>query len=185
MTLTKQQARAWIQEHVSTKNLRKHMYAVAAIMHQLADYLGEDQEIWELTGLLHDIDFEETKDNPSTHALRSAEILQNYLSEDALHAIKAHNYECSGSAPTTRLDYGLLAADAMSGLVVSTALVMPSKALGEVRVESIIKKFNDKSFARNIDRKRILQCGKLGLSLDDFSQIALVALNQIHNDLGL
>jgi putative nucleotidyltransferase with HDIG domain len=185
MTLTKQQALILIQEHIGTKNLRKHMYAVGAIMRHLAEHLDENQDVWELVGLLHDIDFEETKDDPTTHALRSAEILQNYLSEDALHAIRAHNYEHSGIAPTTKLDYALLAADAMSGLVVATALVMPSKTLKEVRVESVLKKFSDSSFARNVDRKRVLQCEKLNLPLEKFSTIALRALQQTHQDLGL
>jgi len=183
--LTKQQALTLLQEYITTKNLRKHMYAVAAIMGHLADHLDENQEIWYLTGLLHDIDFEETKDNPAIHALRSAEILTGYLPEDSLHAIRAHNHVHSGIAPATRLDHALIASDAMSGLVVATALIMPSKTLEAVRVESVLKKFTDGSFARNIDRERILQCEKLGLSLEAFSDIALVALQQSHQDLGL
>ena len=185
MMLTKQQALALLQEHIITKNLRKHMYAVAAIMDHLADSLDENREVWELTGLLHDIDFEETKDNPTSHALRSAEILKGYLPEDALHAIRAHNHTHSGIAPTTKIDCALIAADAMSGLVVATALIMPSKTLEEVRVESVLKKFADGSFARNIDRERILQCEKLGLSLEAFCNIALEALQQSHQELGL
>ncbi|MGC9554076.1 MAG: HD domain-containing protein [Thermoplasmatota archaeon] len=183
--LTHQEARVLLQQHVETRNLRKHMYAVAAIMRHLAEHLPADPVVWELTGLLHDIDFEETKDDPARHAVRSAEILQGMLPEEALHAIRAHNHEYSGTPPATPLDYALIAADAMSGLVVATALVMPSRQLREVRVDSILKKYGDGSFARTIDRGRIRQCEQLGLSLEEFSHHALTALQGIHQDLGL
>lgn len=183
--ISKGRALELVEDKVETKNLRKHMYAVSAIMKKLAEKLGKDVKKWGLTGLLHDIDYEETKDKPEKHALRSVEMLEDKLPEDALYAIKSHNFEHLEVDPEKDLDNALIAADAISGLMVATALVMPNKKLEEVRVESVLKKFNDSSFAKNVDRDRILFFRELGLSKEEFIEISLEALKEIHGELGL
>ncbi len=180
-----EKAEEMVRERVDTENLRKHMYAVSAIMRKLAERLGEDPKLWEVVGLLHDIDYEETKDKPEEHAKRSAEILGHRLPEEALKAIRAHNFEYLNVGPESDFDNALIAADAISGLIVATALVMPNSRLDEARVESVLKKFSDSSFAKNIDRDRILYCEKLGLSKEEFAEISLRALQRIHDRLGL
>lgn len=179
------EARELVGEKIDTENLEKHMYAVSAIMKRLAEELGEDPELWSRVGLLHDIDYGETRDDPEEHAKKSAEMLEEDLPEEALEAIRAHNFEHLDVEPDSDLDNVLIAADAISGLIVATALVMPNSKLEEVRVESVLKKFGDSSFAKNIDRERIMYCEKVGLDREEFIEISLEALQDIHEKLGL
>ncbi|RLI09873.1 phosphohydrolase [Candidatus Bathyarchaeota archaeon] len=153
-------------------------------MRALARELGEDEELWGLTGLLHDLDYEETKGDFSRHGLRSAELLEGKLPQEALHAIMAHN-DLTGVKPEGKLDLALRAADALSGLIVATALVMPNKKLAEVKLSTLRKKFKAKDFARGADRDRIRLCEQLGLSLERFLELGLEAMKAIASDLGL
>ncbi|MCD6513014.1 MAG: HD domain-containing protein [Thermoplasmata archaeon] len=169
-------------DRIKNENLKKHMIAVGAIMEELAVKFGEDREKWKLVGLLHDIDYEEVDMNE--HGLKSAEMLKEYLPEDALHAIKSHN-ELTGVTPESLIDYALIAADAVSGLIVASALVMPNKKLEEVSVKTLKNKYKDKSFARRVDRKRIMYCEKFGMGLDEFLELSLNAMKKVSNQLGL
>lgn len=183
--LSRDEAKELLERHVETVNLRKHMLAVAAIMEALADRMDCNADVWWLTGLLHDLDYEETKDEPERHAARSAEMLEGRLPGEALQAIQAHNWRHTGVEPSAPLDYALIASDALSGLVVATALVMPNGTLAEVRVRSVLKKIDDSSFAKSIDRDRIRRCGELGTDVEAFVATALPALQDVHGELGL
>ncbi|MCD6420846.1 MAG: HDIG domain-containing protein [Thaumarchaeota archaeon] len=174
-----------VEENVSNRKIVLHMIAVSAIMKALARHFGEDEEEWELVGLLHDIDYERTKANPARHGLEAENILKGRVSEEVLRAIKAHNFENTGVKPETRLENALIAADAVSGLIIASALVMPHKRLEEVRVETLEKKFKQKDFARSVSRERIMFCEKLGLSREKFFELALQALKEISGELGL
>ena len=167
---------------VENKNLRKHMIAVGAIMEKMADFFGEDKQIWKMTGLLHDIDY--GKADMQKHGLISAEMLKGKLPEEALHAIKAHN-ERTGFKAESMLDKALIASDAASGLIVATALVMPEKKLSQVKVSSLLTKFKDKSFARGVERKKIMICEEIGLPLEKFLSIALQGMMEVREKLGL
>ncbi len=183
--LSREDAIGLVGKKVSNKNLKKHMLAVAQIMKKTAEEIGRDGKKWEICGLVHDVDYEETKDDPSRHALCSAEMLEGKVSEDILKAIKAHNHEYTGVKPRTKMDKALVAADAASGLIIATALVMPDRKIQEARPESVFKKFEDSSFARNVDRERILYCEEFGMDRDDFLSLALEALQEIDEELGL
>ena len=168
---------------IKNENLRKHMIAVAAIMKKLASLLGEDEEKWYYAGLLHDIDYGVVKDMKE-HGKKSAEMLEGLLSNDALHAIMAHN-EMTGVGAKTKFDFALRASDAISGLIVASALVMPDKKLKSATVKTLKNKFKDKSFARKIDRNIIMECEKIGLSQEEFFSLALEAMKEVANQLGL
>ncbi|HDD66941.1 MAG TPA: HDIG domain-containing protein [Nitrososphaeria archaeon] len=183
--MDKDEALRLVEENVSDRRIVLHMIAVSAIMRALARYLGEDEEEWGLVGLLHDIDYERTKADPARHGLEAENILKGRVSEEVLRAIKAHNFENTGVKPETRLENALIAADAVSGLIVASALVMPHKRLEEVRVETLEKKFRQKDFARRVSRERIMFCEKLGLSREKFFELALEALKGISGELGL
>jgi putative nucleotidyltransferase with HDIG domain len=176
---------ALIKSKVQNRNLVNHMIAVGAIMRKLAEERGEDADLWEITGILHDIDFEETKDNFQLHASVSADMLQTHLPEAALHAIRAHNFEYSEVNPNSALDYGLLCADALSGLIVACALVMPSKHVADLKVKSIRKKFKTKDFARAVSRERVDYCAKLNIDREHFFELGLTALQSISEEIGL
>jgi len=173
-----------LYERVSERNLVKHMLAVEAIMRTLAKYLGEDEELWGLIGLLHDIDYEETKNCFEKHGLISAEILKDKLPENGLNANRAHN-EMTEFKDDSKLAKALKAADQLAGLIIATALVMPSKKLSEVRVKSIKKKFKQKDFARRVRRDKIRLCEEIGVTLQEFFRIGLEALQSISGELGL
>ena len=138
-----------------------------------------------LTGLYHYRDYEKTSNSPEKHGLLSVEMLKGKVSETVLNAIKSHNYEHTGFLPQTKLEKALIAADAISGLIVACALVMPDKKLSSVKVETIKKKFKQKDFARRVSRERIKMCEEIGLPLEKFFEISLVALQKISDDLGL
>lgn len=174
-----------LKAHVKNDKLIKHMIAVEAIMRRLALKFNENENLWGLVGLLHDLDYEETKNNFKLHGLKSAEILKGKFSEEALEAIRSHN-ELTGHVPKTKLAKALIAADQVSGLIIATALVMPSKKLAEVKLKSVKKKFKQKDFTRSVDRSKILKyCQEMGLSLDEFLQLSLEALQSISDELGL
>lgn len=174
------------EEKVTAGNLKKHCYATAAIMYCLAERFGEDPVLWAVTGLLHDLDFEETKDSPESHGLKTAEWLsQAGVDEDIIRAIKAHNAETLGLTRETSLDLAVSCAEALTGLIVATALVQPDKKLASVEPNSVRKRMKEKAFARNVSRDAILLCERLGLGLDEFIQVGLGAMQGISDALGL
>jgi putative nucleotidyltransferase with HDIG domain len=174
-----------LQSKLKNNRLVKHSLAVEVIMRRLAERLNENQELWSLTGLLHDVDYEETSSNPKFHGLRSAEMLEGLLPQEALEAIRAHN-ELTGYSCDSKLSYALAASDQVSGLIVASALVMPSKKLSEVKLSTLRKKLKQKDFARGVNRVKIMKLPeKLGLTLDEFLELSLKALQSISENLGL
>jgi len=183
--LTREKAYAELTKYVQNKNLLKHMLGVEVIMKGLAEHFGEDQEIWGLAGLLHDIDYEETKDDPQQHSLKAAEILTELgLPSEVVQAVKVHNY-VHGIPRASLLDQALYAADPVSGLIVAGALVKPDKKLASVDVQFLNKKFGEKSFARGANREQIKTCEEMGLDLDTFLDISLKSMQKIAVELGL
>ncbi|WP_029688830.1 HD domain-containing protein [Thermoanaerobacter sp. A7A] len=178
-------ALALVKEYVSDETLINHMIATGAIMGGLAERLGQDVERWVVTGILHDIDYQETKDNPELHSIRGGEILREHgLDEEIVHAVMAHN-EIHGIERITLLDKALFAVDPLSGLITATAYVMPSKKLEEVQLKSLKKKFKDKTFAKGANRDQIKTCEEFGISLDEFLEIALNEMKKIAPKIGL
>ena len=182
--ITRDEALRRVKQHVKNRNLVKHMIAVSVIMRGLADRLGEDTDLWEAVGMLHDIDYEKIGEDWDRHGLVSAEMVADVLPEGALHAIRAHNPR-TGVEAESRMDVALLAADALSGLVVATALMMPDRKLATVKVRSLRRKFKDSSFARGVSRDQIKRCEEIGLSFEDFFALGLASMQAVSDDLGL
>jgi len=184
--LTREEALSLVKKNVAKRNFVYHMLAVEAIMKSVAKHFGEDDHLWGLTGLLHDIDYGKTENTPEKHALLAEEILKEYpLPNELVRAIKAHNYQYTHIKPESRMEKALIACDAISGLLVACALVMPSKKLADVNVETVIKKFKAKDFARGVDRERILFCEGIGIPREKFFEIALDGLKNISSEIGL
>ena len=183
--LTRPEALGLIERNISKRNVIYHMIAVEAIMRSLAKNLGEDDERWGLVGLLHDIDYEKTETAPERHALLAEDSLNGLVDSEVIRAIKSHNFEHTGCKPETRMEKALIAADAVSGLLIACALVMPSKKLADVKVESVARKFKDKDFARGAHRERMLYCEQIGLSKEKFFEIALTGLKEHAEEIGL
>ncbi|MEM3784870.1 MAG: HDIG domain-containing protein [Candidatus Bathyarchaeia archaeon] len=183
--LTRDEAFNLVKKNVSKRNIVYHMLAVEAIMRSVAKFFGEDEELWGLIGLLHDIDYEKTEATPEKHGVLAEEILKGLVPEEILKSIKAHNFHHTGIKPESRMEKALIASDAISGLLVACALVMPSKKLGDVKVETVAKKFKDKDFARGAERERILVCEEIGIPREKFFEIALNGLKAISSEIGL
>lgn len=176
------QALALVQSR-SPEHLIIHALETEAVMRHLADHLGQDPELWGLTGLLHDLDYQETKDSPETHGLVAAQILADQLPEEAIAAIKRHN-EINGHEPETIFDYALRCAETVTGLVHTAALVRPQKMQG-MKPKGLKKKMKDKSFAASVCRATIQECEKIGLDLDKFLTLAIAAITTIAAEVGL
>jgi putative nucleotidyltransferase with HDIG domain len=184
--ISPEEAREIFRQYVRTDTLIKHCLATEAIMRALARRLGEDETLWGATGLLHDLDFEETKEDPPSHTLKTARILgEKGANEIIIEAIKAHNAEALGIQRTHPLDFALTSAENITGLIVATALVYPDKKLASVKVSSVVKRMKEKAFAKNVRREAILECQRLGLGLEEFVEISLKAMQEMSRDLGL
>lgn len=183
--MNREQAYDLLKQHLKTKNLIKHSLAVEAVMRRLARYFNEDEELWGLAGLLHDIDYDKTKDDPEKHSLMGAEILaEQGLPEEIVYAVKVHN-EIHGLPRKSKLDKALYATDPLTGLVVAAALIRPEKKLAAVDVPFLMKRFNEKAFARGANREQIRSCSELGLSLEEFMGLGLEAMQKISGEMGL
>jgi putative nucleotidyltransferase with HDIG domain len=173
-----------IQTNVQDKNTVKHMLATEAIMRALAQKLGEDEEEWGLTGLLHDIDVELVKDDPGTHSKLGADIARELgASEKMAHAILCHN-EAHGFPQETKLDKALFCVDPLSGLITAAALVRPDKLSG-LPAKSVMKRFHEKRFAAGVNREQVLSCREIGLELEEFIKVGLEAMKGIASKLDL
>jgi len=184
--MTRDEGLKLVQEKIQNQNLVKHCLAVEVCMRDLAEKFGENSENWALAGLLHDIDYEETKDDPDKHSILGAEMLEELgLDKEIVEAVKTHN-ERHGIAPETRMAKAIFCADPLTGLIVAATLVLPSKKITDLTAENVINRFGEKSFARGANREIISQCQELlGLSLEEFIQIGLEAMQKINNELEL
>ena len=174
-----------VKANVEDKNLVKHMLATEAIMRALSKRLAEDDEVWGLTGLLHDIDVELTGGDMSSHSKLGADLVKELgASETMAHAILSHN-EAHGISRETKLDKALFCVDPLTGLITAAALVRPDKKLAGLEAKSVIKKFKQKSFAAGVSREQISLCSEIGLELGEFVELGLKAMQEISSDLGL
>jgi len=175
-----------LKSHLKTDNLLKHCLASEAIMRGLAKELNEDVEKWGIAGLLHDLDFEKTKDDPASHTLVSSEILKEHgIDDEIINSIKGHNAEALGISRESKLDFALAAAETITGLIIATALIYPDKKLKSVKIKSVLKRMKEKAFAKNVNREIIKECENLNLTLERFVEISIKAMQGISDDLGL
>ena len=181
--ITREEALQLVKENVSNHNLVNHMIAVGAIMRGLAERFGEDPQLWEVTGILHDVDYENFGEDFSMHGAKSAEMVRDLLPDDAVKAILSHN-ELTGNKAETRFDIALLAADSISGMIVANALVRPTKLEG-MKPKSIKGRMKDKSFARQVSRENIMRCEEIGLTFNEFVQIAVKSMQSVADEIGL
>lgn len=173
---------------MQNQNLRRHCYAVGAVMKALAKYFKQDEETWEVVGILHDGDYEETKGMPELHTMKMHEWLkkEGVTNKEILDAILSHNFAHTGqNPPKNKLEWSLYCCDELTGLIVAVALVKEAK-LANVTVESIENKWDKPVFAGGVDRNQIEKCEEmLNIPLREFIEIALTAMQEMHEDLGL
>jgi putative nucleotidyltransferase with HDIG domain len=182
--ISRDEAMELVKRYVKSDSLIRHMLSVEFLMEGLARRLGEEVEEYKMAGLLHDLDYEEIKGDESKHGKRTVEILEDYdISDKIKHAILCHNELAEFE---NNLDKALYVADALSGLVYATALMRPDRKISTMSTKSIRKKYKDKAFARNVSREQIARCEELlGISLNDFFDIAIESMGKHEEELGL
>lgn len=183
--MNRSDALSLLQSKVSNPNLIKHSLAVEAIMRALARHFDEDVELWGLAGLLHDIDYDITKDDPTTHSKLGAEMLAALdLDPRIVYAVRAHN-DYHGDLRNSLLDRSLFCCDPLTGLITAGALIRPEKRLAPLTPQFILKRFGEKGFARGANRDTIRMCSEIGMSLDEFVALGLEAMQAVSQELGL
>jgi len=183
--MNREEALDLVKSKIQNQNLVKHCLAVEVCMQALARHFNEDQEKWSLAGLLHDIDYEETKDNPEKHSIIGAEMLEKMgLDKEITEAIKTHN-EIHGIKPETKMAKALFSVDPLTGLIVAATLVLSSRKIADLTVQNVLHRFKAKGFARGANREIISKCSEIDLNLEEFIDICLRAMQGISRELGL
>lgn len=186
--ITRDQALDLIREHVKNENIVKHMIACEALMRSLARKLKFDEEEWAIAGLLHDGDYckEVPMEKQGVQITQWAKEMDYEIPDNVAYAMAAHNWHNTSVEPKTKMDWALFCGDSLTGLIVASALVLPSKKLADVTAENVLNRFKEKSFARGTRREDIKMCEeKLGIPLKKFIEIGLKAMQKVANELSL
>ncbi len=184
LVMTRDEALELVRDHTKNRNLVKHMLATEAMMRALARHFNENEEMWGLAGLLHDVDYEATASNPERHGLLGSQMLQDRgVSEKIARAVKVHN-ELLGERETL-MEKALFSIEGLSGLITAAALVHPQKKLAPLDVPFLLKRMGERSFARSVNREHIRMCSDFGIGLEEFLHIGLKAMQDISDELGL
>jgi putative nucleotidyltransferase with HDIG domain len=185
--ITRERALELLNRHLTNANLIKHCLASEAVMRALARHFSEDEELWGLTGLLHDLDVEETLDDPANHTRVTARVLtEEGVAAEIVEAIRMHNAEAAyGTRREIRFHHALAAGETITGLITATALVYPDKKLASVKPKSVRKRYKEKAFAAGADRDIIAECELIGIAVPEFCDLCLAAMQGISEELGL
>ena len=183
-------AHSILHDWVQSESLRKHCYAVADSMKHFAQLRGENADLWEAVGLLHDMDYErhpnvERSPTEGHPFVGVAWLRANSWNDEVCRAILSHA-DYSGVSRETLLEKTLYAVDELSSFIVAVALVRPTKSIHDVDVRAVKKKMKDKAFARAVNREDIARgAEQLGMSLDDLIAEVAIALKSDAERLGL
>jgi putative nucleotidyltransferase with HDIG domain len=182
---TREDALQLLKEYNPDDSLIKHALAVEGVMRYMAKKNGEDEEKWGIIGLVHDLDYYKY---PEQHCHKSREILEEKgWPEEYIRAVVSHGWGiCSDVKPETTLEKTLYAIDELTGLVVTTALVRPSKSVMDVEVKSVKKKWKDKSFAAGVNRDIISKGAELlGADLSQLIEDTIKGMREVAEEIGL
>jgi len=183
--ISRENAYKLLKEHIQNANMIKHSIASEAVLRAIAQKLNKDQEEWGLAGLLHDIDIEIIHTDPYKHGPHAAEMLTGLLSPEAIDAIVMHNEMATGKERTSVFQHALAAGETITGLIMATAMVYPDRKLASVKTKSITKRMKEKAFAASVKRENILECELFGIPINDFAEMALIAMQKISPELGM
>ncbi|WP_318708447.1 HDIG domain-containing metalloprotein [Candidatus Acetatifactor stercoripullorum] len=178
---------AWelLTEYTKTPALLSHAQAVEAIMRHFARLNGEDEEVWGVAGLLHDLDYEKY---PQEHCKKAEEIMRERgIDEVYIRAMSCHGYGlCTDVKPESPMEKTLYTVDELAGLINAACLVRPSRSVLDLEVKSLKKKFTDKAFAAGVNREVIKKgCEMLGMDMDDVMREAIEGMKERADEIGL
>jgi putative nucleotidyltransferase with HDIG domain len=176
---------AWklVTEHLKTDHLLKHVLATEACMKSVARRLGEDESVWGLAGLVHDLDLDMVNADPDRHGKVTAGILEeNGYSEEIIHAVLAH---AGHRPPESRMEKAICAVDPTTGFIVAATLVRPDKKIDGLELKSVRKRMKDKRFAANVDREQMRSIEALGIDFNEYLGLCIEAMKAIGPRIGL
>lgn len=154
--MSRDQAWSLLQKYVDDPSLLEHSLIVETIMRYYARLNNEDPDVWGVTGLLHDLDWQKFPEEQ--HCFKTAEILRTHAVDELyIHAIMSHDCHCTGVFPKTPLEKTLYAIDELSGIILADIRIRPSQSVLDLKAKSVKKKFKSPSFARSIDRNAITE----------------------------
>ena len=184
-TPTREDALALLIKYNQSESLIKHAFAVEGVMRYMARKYGEDEDVWGVVGLIHDLDYEQY---PDEHCKKTEAILkENNWPEDLIRAVVSHGWGiCTDVQPETNMEKVLFAIDELTGLVATSALVRPTKSVMDMKAKSVKKKWKDKRFAAGVDRS-IIQKGvdMLGVELGDLITDTIMGMREVSDAIGL
>lgn len=182
---TREEALKLFRKYNNSDSLYRHALAVEGVMRYMARKHGEDEEVWGVIGLIHDLDYEMY---PEQHCTMTKKILKEEgWPDDYIRAVISHGYGiCSDVVPVTLLERTLFAVDELTGLVTTSALVRPSKSVIDMGSKSVRKKWNDKRFAAGVDRSVIEKGAEmLGTDLNDLITDTIMGMREVADEIGL
>jgi putative nucleotidyltransferase with HDIG domain len=184
---TRNDAYTLMTSHVKNENLQKHMLSVEVAMRFYARKYGEDEELWAMTGLLHDCDYEEYPDLNEHTQVAANWLREGGYDERIIYAILAHNDLNQATHPRNNLlSHALFACDEITGMVTATALVRPDKSILGLQVSSVRKKMKTKGFAAGVHREDLVRgAEELGVDLNEHIAFVIEAMSSIADTLGL
>lgn len=185
--ITRDQAYDLLKKHITGQFMINHHLGAEVVMRAFAKHFNENQDLWGICGLLHDMDWEYTKDTPHEHTKKAAEILRaENVDEIIIHAVQAHHPSASGIEPSNLMEKCLYTTEELTGLMIACALVQPDKKLASVKPDSVIKKLKTKGFARGVNRDVVNQAPEvLNMPMEEVIRISLEAMQSIAGQLGL
>lgn len=183
--INRDEAFVLLNKYLKKKDFIRNSLSVEAILKEIATKLHKDEELWSVTGLLHNLDYEFTQNEPEKRGSMSLQILEGLIPKDGLNAILANNYIYTGYTPTTSLDKAIIAASAFSDFIFSVVKETPTKKLFEVDLKLLDLKFNDSHFSNRNIKKKINLCIDFGVDLKSFLLISLNSLKKTSDSLGL
>jgi uncharacterized protein len=184
--ISRDEAQALMEQYLEADSIRKHCLATEAIMRALAPRFAADPDLWGIVGLLHDLDYNETKDSIERHGLVTEQILRERgVHQSVIEAIKYHNAGNLGLVRSEPIHFALTAGETITGMIVAAVLITPDKKLASLKPSSVKKRMKAKEFARSVNRDHIRLCEEIGIPLDDFIVISLDAMGSIGDQLGL
>lgn len=183
--MKREEALTILTEYIQSESLIKHNLAVEAAMRYYAEKLEEDVELWGLTGLIHDFDWEIHPDL-TQHPVDGAPILRSRgVPEACVRAILSHGVD-TGVSRTSLMEKALFACDEITGLITAVALVRPSRSLSDLKASSVKKKWKDKAFAAAVNRQEIAEAADdFGVDLWEHVDNVIQAMKRIAPELGL
>lgn len=184
-TLKREEAWELLTEYTKTPALRKHALAVEAVMRHFARLRGEEEEMWGIAGLLHDLDYEKF---PTEHCKKAEEIMKEHGIDDIyIRAMNCHAYGiCTDVKPESQMEKVLFTIDELTGLINALCLMRPSRSVLDLEVKSVKKKFKDKSFASGVNRDVVRSgCEMLGMELDEVILETIAGMKENAQEIGL